>query len=257
MTTTPDRPAFIIGGAQRSGTTYLAMALARHPDVLMAQPFIPEPKVLLGVPQSAAVYHARYRTLFARAKAHQVCGEKTSTYLESAVARARIRSLLPDVLLLFIVREPVARAYSNFLWSTKNGLETLPFADAIAQEGQRPDPFPPEREHVRPFDYLCRGDYARLAEPYLHEFGRERVRFVLYEDIARCPEVLLREIQSFLGLKVYPSALLDVGVVNSAKEMGPPLDAVTERQLKERFRPGVRAFAALSGLDLAPWGYDE
>jgi hypothetical protein len=248
-------PTFIIGGAPRSGTTYLAEALDRHPEVYMARPFIPEPKVLMGVRQPLEVYHERYRAFFATAKDKPARGEKTSYYLECAQARELIRQVVPQARLLFIVREPVARAYSNYLQTKKNGLETLSFEEAIAREGHRSSPLPPEKFYARPYDYLTRSDYATLAKPYLETFGPDQVRFLIHEDIVRRPRQLWQEIQDFLGLTALPFQKLDVGVVNSAKEVGPPLNPTTEQRLRERMLPSVHRFAALTGLDLAPWGY--
>lgn len=249
-----DRPHFIIGGAPRSGTTYLAQALASHPDICMAQPFIPEPKVLMLPEQTEGEYVARYQQLFASALPQQQCGEKTSYYLESAAARDRIKALLPTVKMLFIVREPVARAYSNYLWSKKNGLETWSFAEAIAAEGTRPNPLPSDKAYARPFDYLSRGDYAAFAEPYFAALGRHRIKFVLYEDLHTNHDRLMRSIHEFLDVRVLPVTAL--GVVNSAKEMGPPIETRIAAQLREQMRPRVQRFAALTGLDVNCWGYD-
>ncbi|MFO0968016.1 MAG: sulfotransferase [Gemmataceae bacterium] len=253
---TPSRlPTFIIGGAPRSGTTYLAEALARHPDVYMARPFIPEPKVFMGPRQPSAVYAERYRALFAPANGHRLLGEKTSYYLENPDLCGAIRAVAPEVKLVFIVREPVARAYSNYLWSTKNGLEKLSFEEALEREGERANPLPEEKAYARPFDYIIRGDYAELAQPYFDAFGRDCVRFFLFEDIALRPEALMRSLQAFIGAEPMPFQQLDVGVVNSAKDVGPPIDRGVEQRLRERLRPAVERFAMLTGLDIAAWGY--
>jgi hypothetical protein len=251
----PYLPTFIIGGAPRSGTTYLAEALNRHPEVVMAKPFIPEPKVFMGPRQPLSVYHERYRKLFADAPEGAARGEKTSYYLECADARELIRHVVPNVRMLFIVREPVSRAYSNYLESRRNGLEKLTFEDAIALDGQRVSPLPPEKSYARPYDYLARGDYAALAEPYLRDFGKDRVRFVIYEDIQIRPRQLWKEIQSFLGLTELPFEKLDVGVVNSARELGAPICPIIEERLKRRMEPSVQRFGNLTGLDLESWGY--
>ena len=255
MTVPAHLPTFIIGGAPRSGTTYLTEALDRHPEVYMARPFKPEPKVFMGARQPLEVYHDRYRAFFAGAGDRPARGEKTSYYLECDQARELIREVVPDARILFIVREPVGRAYSNYLMTKKNGLETLSFEEAVAQEGRRPSPLPPDKAYARPFDYLSRGDYAALAEPYFQTFGRDRVRFFLYEDVARRPRELWREIQAFLGLTAVPFETLDVGVVNSAKEIGPALAPDMESRLRERMAPRVRRFGAVAGLDLEAWGY--
>ncbi len=251
----PQLPTFIIGGAPRSGTTYLTEALARHPKVYMARPFKPEPKVFMGRRQPLAVYRERYRALFAGAGDKPARGEKTSYYLESVDACELIRQVVPAARLLFIVREPVARAYSNYLMTKKNGLETLAFDQAVAQEGRHPSPLPPDKFYARPYDYLCRGDYAALAQPYFDNYPPGQVRFFIYEDIALRPHKLLKDIQAFLGLTEVPFAQLNVGVVNSAKDIGPTLDNAMERRLREQMLPSVRRFASLTGLDLEPWGY--
>ena len=255
MTSMSHLPTFIIGGAPRSGTTYLTEALDRHPQVTMARPFVPEPKVFMGERQPLQVYRERYRALFAGTAQTPARGEKTSYYLECAQACALIHRVVPDVRLLFIVREPVARAYSNYLKTKKGGLETLSFAQAIALEGRRPSPLPPEKFYARPFDYLTRGDYYSFARHYFSTFGSDQIKFVIYEDIALRPQKFWKEIQAFLGLNEVPFEQLDVGVVNSAKEAGPNIDPELEQQLRDRMAPLVRQFGSQTGLDLEPWGY--
>ena len=56
---------------------------------------------------------------------------------ESATAAKRIHDNLPHVKLVFILREPAERAYSNYLWSRKNGLESEEFEKAL-QEAEDP-----------------------------------------------------------------------------------------------------------------------
>jgi hypothetical protein len=250
-------PHFIIGGAPRSGTTFLCHVLDRHPHIYMAKPYLPEPKVFHQSPTDHAGYCARYAALFAPAEDGRLLGEKTSNYLESADACALIREHLSHVRMLFLVREPVARAYSNYLWSKKNGLETLCFEEAIRLEGSRPSPLSPERPYARPFDYLSRGRYDVFAQRYYEALGRDAVRFFVYEGLAADPERVLPEIQRFIGVEPLPLDAATVGVVLSAKEMGPPLDPAMEFALKRRMKPSVERFQALTGLDVSAWGYDR
>src|SRR6185295_1534813 len=84
-------PDVVIGGAPRSGTTFLAELLAKHPGVYIAQPIIPEPKVCLRPhPLGDAGYADAYAKLFADAPQGSVCVEKTSNYFENAAARERL-----------------------------------------------------------------------------------------------------------------------------------------------------------------------
>lgn len=246
-------PNFIIGGAARSGTTFLCHALDLHPEIHLAKPYSPEPKVFLGARLSADEYFKRYAPLFAGHGGKPVLGEKTTLYCEVPECAARIHAVLPEVRLLFIVREPIARAYSNWAWSTKNGLETLSFEDAIAHEGRRPPP--PRRTAAPPFEYMSRGDYATWVRRYYDQFGRDRVGVFLYEHIQRQPDVLLRDIQMFLG--VTPTVLDFREIVNASGEREERMDPVLEGRLRERIAGQVREFAELTGLDVSPWGYDR
>jgi hypothetical protein len=248
-------PTFIIGGAPRSGTNFLCHALDRHPEVYLAKPYMPEPKVFMGPAQPAAVYAARYAALFEPAGPGTALGEKTTYYLENEDCCALIARHLPNVRMVFVLREPVARAYSNYLWTKKNGLESLPFEEAVRREGRRPSPLPPDRDYARPYDYLVRGHYDVFAERWYATLGRRQVAFLLYEELISTPEPVLARLQAFVGVAVKPLGAEDLGVINSASEMGGALDATLEGALRERMAPHVRRFAALTGLDVARWGY--
>jgi len=248
------RPSFIIGGAPRSGTTLLCHLLDQHPDVFIIKPYIPEPKIFMtaAAPQE---YLEKYRDAFAGATETQTLGEKTSYYLENEDALQRIAATLRHVRMLFIVREPVRRAYSNYVWSRKNGLETWTFEDAVRAEGTRANPLDASRAYARPFDYLSRGDYATFAQRYYSRFGREHVKFVLYEDLERRPVGIMTEIQEFIGIEPKPMDAQALGRINEARETGPPLDDEVDARLRRQMAPLVERFAAVSGLDVSAWGY--
>jgi hypothetical protein len=248
----PLLPGFIIGGAPRSGTSALAHLLDRHPDIAMAKPFVPEPKVFLapGSPRE------RYRELYSHAGDERVRGEKTTNYFESAAAATAIRATLPGVRMVFILREPVARAYSNWLWSRKNGHEHLPFAEAVETEDTREDPLAATHPHARPFAYLARGRYADLARPWLDSFAPDQVRFVLYEAmVGPAGADVLREVQDYVGVEPRDLGSLPTGLPNETQETGPGLDPTLRSRLRDGFRDQVRAFADMSGVDVAPWEY--
>ena len=251
-------PHFIIGGAPRSATTALAHTLDRHPGITMAKPFVPEPKVLFAPGASPADHAARYAELFADA-GDTLRGEKTSNYLESDIARETIRTTLPDVKLVFTVRDPVERAHSNWRWSRSNGLEDLSFGDAIEQEGQRPDPLP-DRPHARPFDYLRRSDYGTLARQWFEALGTERVHFVLYEELIGAEQsARLHRLQEFVGAEPRDLGPMPRHVGNETRTDDDPgtdvLDPALRDRLRERLAPSVREFAELTCMDIGRWGW--
>src|SRR5262245_38164489 len=159
-------PDFVIGGAPRSGTTWLYEALDRHPGIHMAKPVKPEPKFFLrdDLYVNGIEYYAR--TWFGDVPPGRVAGEKSTDYLESAPAAERIARDMPGVRLIFLLREPVDRAYSNYLWTRMNGLETETFERALALEEERERSLPPRLKFTRPYSYYSRGLYADLLAPY-------------------------------------------------------------------------------------------
>jgi hypothetical protein len=249
-------PDVVIGGAPRAGTTYLCELLSKHPQIFVAQPFIPEPKVLMTPHEMGDVgILGRYDDWFATAPDESIRVEKTSYYLENAEARERFARLLPNTRIIFILRDPVRRAYSNWLWSTRNGLETLPFADAIAIENDRPSPLPPERSYARPFDYLARGNYGAHAEAWINAIGRDRIAFYLFEDAISEPQPFVANLQQFVGVKPLPWQDLTTGVINANDMRGPDLSDELIAELRSKFAPEMRRFAKLTGLSLSRWGY--
>ncbi len=83
-------PAPAVIGAQRCGTTYLHDLLAAHPQIAMARPARPEPKVfLLRRARRPGVGSGTSDTYFAHATDETLLGEKSTSYLEYPEAADR------------------------------------------------------------------------------------------------------------------------------------------------------------------------
>src|SRR3954463_271831 len=130
------QPDFLIIGAPKAGPTALHSALARPPEVHVSSP--KEPKYWLcddapppawrgpGDAHSQQEWIWRrdeYDALFAGAPRGAVRGESTPFYLWSRGAHRRIGEQLPEVRLIAVVRDPVDRAYSNWMHLWCDGLE--------------------------------------------------------------------------------------------------------------------------------------
>jgi hypothetical protein len=61
------------------------------------------------------------------------CSANKAPASESAEAAERISRVLPRVKLIFLIRYPVERAFSNYLWSPQNGLECETFERATGR----------------------------------------------------------------------------------------------------------------------------
>ena len=246
-------PDFIIGGAPRSGTTWLYELLDRHPDVYMAKPVKPEPKFFLvdHLYEKGLQYYAD--TWFAPAGEWQVAGEKSTDYLESAAAAERIARDLPYVKLVFILREPADRAYSNYLWSRMNGIETEDFQTALRLEAERERTLPEKWKFARPFSYFSRGLYADLLQEYVKRFRREQILILRFEDIEERPSVLAVKLHRFLGVDPRPDDVDGLGVINPSETRGDTLDPQTRRALMARYAESNRRLAAMLGPEYPLW----
>jgi hypothetical protein len=249
-------PDVIIGGAPRSGTTFLCELLAKHPSVYVARPFIPEPKVCM-TPHSDgdAGLLQRYLGFFSSAPPQAVRIEKTSYYLENNDARERLVRILPETKFIFILREPVERAYSNWIRSCLNGLETLPFEKAVELELGRESPLPPHQNYARPFDYLSRGRYGTLIEQWIRAFGRERLAIYILEAALAEPDRFVADLQRFIGVDPVPWSSLITGKINAIDRGSDSLSTKTAATLREKMRHEVKHLAEIANIDVAIWGY--
>ena len=246
-------PDFIIGGAPRAGTTWLHHALDRHPDVFLAKPVTPEPKFFLVDQLYAKGIDHYSSTWFADVGPEVVAGEKSTDYLESAPAAARIARHLPGVKLVFILRDPVERAFSNYLWTKMNGLEHESFETALALEDRRERELPERWRFARPFSYFSRGLYADLLAEYLKRFPREQLLVLRFEDILSQPTELIGRLQRFIGVAERPQDGVDVGVINPSEKTGPAMTDATREELRQRYAEPNERLASLLGPGFQRW----
>ena len=242
-------PDFIIGGAPRAGTTWLYELLDRHPDVHMAKPLKPEPKFFLRDDEYAKGLEYYSTKWFGGVDSSKVAGEKSTDYLESAQAAERIARDLPHVKLIFLLREPVSRAYSNYLWSKMNGLETEDFATALRLEEQRERELPERLRFARPFSYFARGLYADLLEPYFNRFMDHQLLVVRFEDVVETPDVVAEAVQQFVGIARRPQDADGLGVVNASERDVHGLADQVRIELAARYADPNRRLAAMLGRE--------
>jgi hypothetical protein len=240
---------FLVIGAQRCGTTYLHSLLEAHPDVAMARPARPEPKVFLSdalTDRGVEWYDATY---FAHAAPGQLLGDKSTSYLEDPAAPARARRMLGEPGVVVVLRDPVDRAVSNWRFSTDHGRETRPAEVALAANLEEPQAWDPTASSVSPFAYLERGRYADHLVPWLQEFPDTHVLFL--DDLLTDPATV-RSLLEALGADPSHVPTGAGSPVNPSDAPPPALDHVLRERLEDYFADSDAALARLLGRDL-PW----
>ena len=247
-------PDFIIAGAPRSGTTWLYMLAQRHPQLAMADPMMPEPKFFLvdELWQRGLDYYSS--NWFDSLPDGRILGEKSANYLESPVVAERMYRTLPRVKLIFLLRNPVDRAYSNYLWSRQNGLETETFERALALEEQRERNLPLQLRYARPHAYFSRGLYAQHLARFFDRFPREQILVLRHEDLASCVEIVAAAFHRFLGVVDMPATALSLGRINeAATAVSEPVGRALRRRLAQSYRAANVKITALLGPDFELW----
>ena len=190
-------PNFLIVGAAKAGTTSLYHYLARHPQVFLArdkEPHFFAPAKWCGRPTPG---RAQYEALFEGAHGFRAIGEASTGYLYYPESPRLIHELIPDCRIVAILRNPVERAFSGYCHELREGVETVSFEQALAEE----------RQHLRiirggdfSFNYVKQGIVSHLLAEYRERFGPQRVHLCLYDDLVAAPAELMRALMRFLGI---------------------------------------------------------
>ncbi len=205
------RPDFVVIGAAKAGTSSLFGYLCRHAEVCGSS--IKEPEVFTE-PRPADDCARRYAELFAAAKPDQVCGEASTSYSRfpqvPGVAE-RMLAFAPKVRLIYMMRHPVDRAYSQYVHRVRKEL----------YPGQ---PIPVTFEDHIETDPLCldSSDYMLQIEQYRARFGDAALLPLLADDLNRDPASVLRRAFEFLGVDA------DHDVLTSGEERANRSDTFTD-----------------------------
>ena len=287
-----NRPGFLCVGPGKTGTTWLWSQLAQHPEI-----FLPKKKEInyfnAESPENPVVGNPNalrsidwYLQYFKSARPTQLCGEFSPSYFWSLGAAERIRAFDGGMRILAMLRDPVERSYSHYLYRRQMGSsKTKSFETEI-----KSCPFILDRS--RYFDHLCR---------YFDRFPRDRVMVLFFDDMVRNPSELIRDVERFLGvsglipdklgreinasgdarfpvvnraiafsrrifLRYSPDLVMDWGrrlsldyfvdrirsgnVVRATK---PRLNVELERELRRWFRSDIESLESLLQRDLSSW----
>lgn len=182
-------PNLFIVGAMKSGTTSLHNYLNKHRQIFMSdmkEPgyFVEEINWNKG--------ERWYLSLFDNARIqHRYCGESSTDYTKLPIYQGvpeRIKAFNPQAKIIFIMRDPFARIVSHYWFAVRH----------IYTGGLRQDFYTACTKDPR---FISFSNYPMQIRPYLKLFGKMQVKLVLFEDLLREPQALVREILEWLELE--------------------------------------------------------
>jgi hypothetical protein len=199
----------LIIGAPKAGTSALHAALTQHPEIY-ASP-VKEPKYYMCWDAPPPAYRgpgdahsnqewiwrrADYEALFREAPKDAQRLESTPFYLYMPGARRRIAEELPEAKLIVIVRDPIDRAYSNWMHLWVDGLEPISdFVEAWHAEDRR------VADGWAPFWHYHRlGRYGEQLADLFELVEREKVFVLRYWQLVSHPDETLNRVARFLGI---------------------------------------------------------
>jgi len=197
-------PDFIIGGAMKSGTSTLHAILAQHPEV-----FIPDEEIgffdidnilehydfnfydkktkrwtLQDMVKEPGRIWNWYSEKF-KVGTGKILGEDSTSYLTSKFAAERISIQEKPVKLIFMLRHPSKRAYSNYFHLVRSGIVAHSFEDVL---------------QFHPDLVLRRSLYKEQLESYYKYIPKENIKVVIFEDLIENPKAVMKDVCSFLNL---------------------------------------------------------
>lgn len=224
-------PDFIIIGAMKAGTTSLYRYLHSHPGIFMSE--VKEPSYFVAE-RNWSKGPDWYRSLFAGAPDGALLGEASTNYSKGTTFSGvpqRLREEVPDVKLIYLIRDPVERIRSHYAY-------------AVCRRKERRSA---ERAITCKSIYVRTSQYGAELQRYREHFPNHQMLVLLTEDLRDEPAAVLRRVERFLGLDDFAFPHLErrynvtrngrvATLLSSAVEQRERLLDVTERLVPQRFR---------------------
>ena len=292
-------PNFLIIGAARSATTALASFMSEHPDVFMSAPKEPHflafdsPTTFTGPGDDdlfndiAISDEAAWLGLFEQATERRRGEGSVTTLWRPQTSIPRIDRLCdPEVRLIAVLRDPVERAFSNFLYLQSRGHNAGDFRTCLDLESQR---IADGWSHMWQFATLS--SYPDQIRPFVERYG-DRLLVVLQEEFESDSELVLARVFDHLGIDSsvtintdrevnrggVPKSAMVTKAVNSLRSNSmvkntvkrvvpqrtrerlrtamlsrPTVPADTRSDLVERFKPQIIELEQILQRDLSIW----
>lgn len=245
---------YSIVGVQKAATSTLSSILRGHPEVARAarkeMHFFDDEARDWDAPDYAE--YGAERT----ADQQRIAGDATPIYLFWPRAIERMRAYSPDMRLIASFRDPVERAFSQWMMKVDRGGSLPDFDELVALGLDVEDPASPpwHAGHRRGRAVVARGFYGHQLREGLRHFPREQWLLVDFVDVVTQPEAVRDRLTDFLGLHRFRRPH-DNRVRHQTKPIGgrPGPSAATLERMAGAFADDLAEFERLSGIDVSRW----
>lgn len=198
----PHFPHFVIIGAMKSATTTLQEQLVCQPGIFMSTP--KEPNFFSDEEQFRKGL-AWYQSLFSGAPAGSLLGEASTHYTKLPTYHEtirRMREILPDARLVYVMRHPVDRLVSHYMHEWSMGTISCDINEAVSR-------YP---------ELIAYSRYSYQLQPYFETYGREKLLPVFFDRLVASPQQELERICSFIGYPERPAWQADLAPSNVSQQ---------------------------------------
>lgn len=219
-------PTFLVAGAGRAGTTSLIEGLRRHPGVFVTTPKEPHYLAMHGIRPdyrgpgdeqsinlTAVTQESDYLGLFPSGNDYVALGEgSVSTLYHHERALPELLRINPEMRVVILLREPVARAYSSFQYLSGQGRE--PEQDFLAALEDEPRRRADNWHHLWHYSQMSR--YADAVSAFQSRLPPGHLGVWFHDDLEADYSGTLAEVVRFLGLPAVPGLGQGAARVNAS-----------------------------------------
>ncbi len=187
-------PNFLVVGCQKCATTSLHYYLRQHPNIYLPEGketkyFVMDERYELGIES--------YEKNFENVESEVAIGEVDPDYMyfKNALPRLAKDVDLSNLKLIFILRNPVERAFSHYLMTYRRGFESETFNKALSLEENRIQKDYFSRMH---YSYVERGYYIQQIKRFEKYINKSKMHFILTDELKVNREKVLKDCFSFL-----------------------------------------------------------
>jgi hypothetical protein len=189
----------VIPGAAKSGTSSLHSLLDQHPDLNMSKPKEPQHFSHDELYRGGAEAH---NALFKSDQAYRYHGESSQCYMVHSHAMMRIKERLVSPKIIFVLRDPIDRLWSQYRWNYRRAVERAPLMQALAERGDDTgyNFNPAIRMYQENGGYLAFSRYSHWIPLWRETFGGDNVLVLRTEDLQTDPMGTLGKCFDFLDV---------------------------------------------------------